>query len=216
MIKGGIDKINLSTSSFERIITQGSLYVDKTKLIEKFLDTESTVQLIARQRRLGKSLNMDTLRCFLTDKEDLRHLFKGLYIESSPAWEKAHSLPVFYFDFKQLQPKTYQRDIYYMICDYIDSYCPEDKLSRAAKNYLNSNNYDDAKGLLYLTESVFRATGKRSCILIDEYDKLLVDSYNSDMSELYEEIRSFEMVLLSSVLKGNQYLEKALLTGVMR
>jgi hypothetical protein len=47
------------------MITNGNLYVDKTRLIEHFLDAASEVQLVARQRRLGKSLNMDMLRCFL-------------------------------------------------------------------------------------------------------------------------------------------------------
>jgi len=88
MFIGDIKNINLSTSSFECMITEGRLYVDKTRLIENFLQNGSEVNLIARQRRLGKSLNMDTLRCFLTDKEDLRHLFKGLYIEKSPCGNK--------------------------------------------------------------------------------------------------------------------------------
>ena len=213
MVRGDIKKINLSISSFERMITDNNLYVDKTKMIENFINTSSTVQLITRHRRLGKSLNMDMLKCFLTDKEDLRHLFKGLYIESSPEWSKVNSAPVFYFDFKSLHPDTYKSDVYYMVCDYIDIYCNEDNLSRAAKKYLNSDNYNDPKGLLYLTESVYRATGKRSYLLIDEYDKLLMENYNTDR---YEELRAFETALLSAGLKGNQYLEKALLTGVMR
>ena len=95
MIYGNINNVCLSTSSFERIITENKLYVDKTRMIEKFLNYPSTVQLIARQRRLGKSMNMDMLGCFLTDKEDKRHLFKGLYIEKSPVWGKANSAPVF-------------------------------------------------------------------------------------------------------------------------
>ena len=78
MIHGNIKNICLSLSSFERLRNKDKLYVDKTRMIENFLNSPSAVQLIARQRRLGKSLNMDMLRCFLTDKEDLRHLFKGL------------------------------------------------------------------------------------------------------------------------------------------
>ena len=81
MIRGDVKNISLSSSSFGRMITEGRLYVDKTRMIEHFLNCGSEVQLVARQRRLGKSLNMDMLRCFLTDREDNRHLFKGLYIE---------------------------------------------------------------------------------------------------------------------------------------
>jgi hypothetical protein len=85
------------------MITEGNLYIDKTRLIEHFLNGASDVLLVARQRRLGKSLNMDMLRCFLTDKTDHRKLFGGLYIEKSPVWHMANSAPVFYFDFKNLQ-----------------------------------------------------------------------------------------------------------------
>jgi len=95
MIIGDIKKIDLSVSSFERMITGGNLYIDKTRLIEHFLDNANSVQLIARQRRLGKSLNMDMLRCFLTDKTDNRHLFDGLYIETSHAWAKINSANIF-------------------------------------------------------------------------------------------------------------------------
>jgi hypothetical protein len=213
MIIGDIKKINLSISSFERMISNGCLYVDKTKLIENFLNTQSDVQLVARQRRLGKSLNMDMLRCFLTDKTDNRRLFKGLYIESSPVWEMANSAPVFYFDFKRLNAKDYARGIFYMICEYIDLYCKGTDLSRMVRSYIDKERYEDTNGLFYLTEEVYQATGKRSYILIDEYDKLLMDNYNTDQ---YEEILSFETALLSSGLKGNHHLEKALLTGVMR
>ena len=213
MVTGDIKNINLSISSFERMITEGNLYVDKTKLIEHFLKSPSTVQLVARQRRLGKSLNMDMIRCFLTSSEDLRHLFKGLYVESSPVWGEANSAPVFYFSFKGLRPDTYRRMIYDMICDYIENYCTDANISRAVRRYLSSNDFDNTEGLKHLTESVYRATGRRSYILIDEYDKMLLESYNSNM---YEEIRSFETALFSAGLKDNPYLEKALLTGVMR
>ena len=208
-----ISKIDITTSYFKDVICYGNFYVDKTKMIENFLSSSNRVHLIARHRRLGKTLNMDTVRCFLTDKEDLRYLFKGLYIEKSPVWEMAHSTPVFYFDFKTLQAENYKTVIYDMICENIDTYCTETQLSRAAKRYITSDDFGNANGFLYLTESVFRATGKRSYILIDEYDKLLMENYNK---ECYEEIRGFITTLFSSAVKSNPHLEKALLTGVMR
>jgi len=55
MIVGSINKIDLSISSFERMITEGNLYVDKTRLIENFLNSASSVHLVVRQRRFGKS-----------------------------------------------------------------------------------------------------------------------------------------------------------------
>ena len=216
MVVGNIKRIDLSISSFERIITEGNLYVDKTRLIEHFLNTPGAVQLIARQRRLGKSLNMDTLRCFLTDREDLRHLFKGLYIESSPVWHKAHTAPVFYFDFKALMPGTYKEQIIDKMVDHVCSFVEPDKLEFSLKRKFQQildNPERATESLYFLTEMAYKLTGKRAYLLIDEYDKLLMEHFNTDE---YKEMRVFETALLSSALKGNQHLEKALLTGVMR
>ena len=216
MIKGNIDKINLSSSSFERMITEGMLYIDKTKLIENFLNNPSDVQLVARQRRLGKSLNMDMLRCFLTDREDLQHLFKGLYIESSDVWGEANSSPVFYFDFKELQPDVYREQIIDKMVDHVCSLIDPENLDFALKRKFTQIIDNPARAtdcLRFLTEVAYKVTGKRSYLLIDEYDKLLMDNYSSGM---YDDVRSFETALLSAGLKGNPYLEKAMLTGVMR
>ena len=213
MTTGNIKNIDIGLSLFKEIITRGNFYIDKTRFIEHFLTSNSMVSLIARQRRLGKSLNMDMLRCFLTDREDLRHLFKGLYIESSPAWAMANSAPVFYFDFKGLTPDKYKMFIFDMVAAHIEDYCTESDLPRAVRRYMTSEDFDNSEGLRYLTEAVFKATGKRPYLLIDEYDKLLMDNRKN---ESYEEIRNFITALFSSALKGNQYLEKALLTGVMR
>jgi len=216
MIVGSTKRISLSTSSFEDIISKGHLYVDKTRMIEHFLEEASEVQLISRQRRLGKSLNMDMLRCFLTDGVDYRHLFNGLYIEKSHVWGKAHSAPVFYFDFKSLRLESYHKQIMCQVDKYIYSLVDPDELKGYFKRMYQNIMGDPvraADSLHYLTELTFEVTGKRSYILIDEYDKLLMDNYNSDK---YDEIRKFETALLSSALKGNKYLEKALLTGVMR
>jgi len=216
MIVGDIKKVNLSVSSFERMITNGNLYIDKTRLIEHFLGGASDVQLVARQRRLGKSLNMDMLCRFLTDKTDNRHLFSGLYIEKSHVWDKANSAPVFYFDFKEPQANSYKEQITDQIDKHISSYANPNELPdhfRRRYDRLINNPETAANGLRFLTELVYEATGKRSYILIDEYDKLLMDNYNSDR---YDEIRTFMTAFLSSGLKGNDCLEKALLTGVMR
>ena len=216
MFVGNLKKINLSTSIFERLITKGQFYVDKTRIIEYFLEEASDVQLITRQRRLGKSLNMDTLRCFLTNQADNRHLFKGLYIESSHVWEEANSWPVFKFDFKQLTADSYVKQLIVQVDEQLCSAVnPNDFDERLKRRYdAMVNAYENPnQSILLLMEIVYKLSGKRSFILIDEYDKLLMDNFISDK---YEELRTFIQNLFSATFKDNQYLEKALLTGVMR
>ena len=216
MLLGDPKKIDLGSSSFKKMRVENNLYIDKTRFIEHFLLEPNSVQLVVRQRRLGKSLNMDTLRCFLTDSEDNRHLFAGAYIEKSPVWNQANSAPVFFFDFKNLDRVNYKAQIQNKIVEYVYNYVGvrnlKDYTKYAFDRYMAGDG-GDTNGFLLLSEIVFETTGKYSYILIDEYDKLLMDNHNNDA---YDEIKEYETGLLSAGLKGNRYLKKALLTGVMR
>ena len=216
MILGNLNKIDLSTSFYERMITKGSLYVDKTRFIENFLNAASQVMLITRQRRLGKSLNMDTLRCFLSSQVDYRHLFEGTYIKSSPLWEMAHSAPAFVFNFKALDFEGYGEQIYERVVTHAYSLANPDEVNNVAKRcfeQLLNNEVKLVESIYRLTELAYHITGKKSYVFIDEYDSSLIKSFGTDQ---YEEIRSFLSDLISAAMKDNPYLEKALITGVMR
>jgi hypothetical protein len=216
MVIGDGNCINLSTQSFEKIMLEGYLYVDKSKFIEHFLAKRSDVEIIARQRRIGKSLNLDMLRCFLTSEKDYRGLFEKLYIRTSPVWEKAHSSPVFAFDFLGLGATLYKdqlRDIIIRLAaPYLAGKGEDDVDKMVYANWCNRGP-EDATGLKLLTEIAYSVTGKRSYILIDEYDSLMMRATDT---EIYDDMRIYLTDFLSNGLKGNPYLEKCLLTGVMR
>jgi hypothetical protein len=216
MFVGNTNKVNLGTSSFEELITHGALYVDKSRFIEHFLGEETKVQIIARQRRLGKSLNMNMLRCFLTDQTDCRPLFENLAIRQSSVWEMVHSAPIFLLSFKDLQASLFESNILHLLNKFMyrfvkDERCPE-FLTLNYEDWLRQEGRDTG-GIQLFTEIVHAVTGKKSYILIDEYDKLLMDNAQTDA---YKEIRDYMTALFSAGFKDNPYLEKALLTGVTR
>jgi hypothetical protein len=216
MIRGNVNKIDMGTQSFEEIITHDNLYVDKTRLIEHVLTNANKVILITRHRRLGKSLNMDMLRCFLTMERDHRDLFRGLYIEQSHVWQEAHSHPVLYFDFKNFTAKNYQEKIYTQVMEQLLRYVQIEQLDSFSQSQIQKytdGEGSDEEGIFMLSKYVYRVTQKPAYILIDEYYHLLTDEY---LSPQYDEIRSFMTGVLSAALKGNAYLARGVLTGVMR
>ena len=216
MIRSDITKIDLGTASFEKIIKNNNFYVDKSALIEHFLNDTNTVVLIARHRRSGKSLNIDMLRCFLTDRSDNRELFQGLYVENTPVWAKAHSAPVFSFSFKNMHAKNYMAKLYGQVFKEFYKHFNDELLSKPDRTLWEdycAQKGGDSDGLLLLTELAYHIAGKRPYIFIDEYDKLLRDYYQTDE---YDEIFEYIKYFLSAGLKDNLYLEKALLTGVLR
>lgn len=70
-------KYPIGIQSFEKLRSEGYLYVDKTQLMEQLVDT-GCYYFLSRPRRFGKSLLLSTLEAYFCGK---RELFKGLYID---------------------------------------------------------------------------------------------------------------------------------------
>lgn len=71
----------IGVDNFEKLITKGYYYVDKTLLIKELIDRKGEVNLFTRPRRFGKTLNMSMLRYFFGNGEtDHAQLFKGTRI----------------------------------------------------------------------------------------------------------------------------------------
>ena len=75
----------IGQQDFKTLRSDGSLYVDKTRFVERIIRSSSKYFFLARPRRFGKSLFLSTLRYFFEGKQEL---FKGLYIDSADwKWE---------------------------------------------------------------------------------------------------------------------------------
>jgi hypothetical protein len=161
---------------------------------------------------MGKSLNLDTLRTFLDCTQNTGELFKGLYIESSSVWEMLNKYPVIYLDFKDLILKDYKQRFRNLVRKFIKKYLPIDQLDDIVKEYYITADFSTAI-LCDLSEALYNYYGVKPYIIIDEYDNLFMSSIGNSG---FDDFRGWLRDVLSSALKGNRFLEKAVLTGVNR
>ncbi len=193
-------KYPIGQQSFEQLRKGGYLYVDKTRFIEKLV-TEGQYYFLGRPRRFGKSLFLSTLECFFEGK---RELFKDLYIDSTDwDWEP---YPVLYLD---LNNRKYKEDnkLDYLLSDFFSDY---------EKKYgIESPNAPDNSGRFRrLIKAAYEKTGKEVVILVDEYDKPLVNNLHD--RKRFEMYRDKLAELYSNFKSEANYIKLVFLTGVSR
>ena len=190
-------KYPVGIQTFTEIIEEKYIYVDKTQLIYDLIH-ESKYVFLSRPRRFGKSLLMSTLEAYFRGKKEL---FSGLAISKLETdWEV---YPVFRFD---LSPANYDHP--QRLINLIKR-----SLNRIGRVYGLSSEYDDISDIFIdFIEQAFDKYGKRVVVLIDEYDKPLLDCMHTpDLHEVIKnEIRSF----YSSIKACDEYIRFAMLTGV--
>lgn len=190
-------KYPVGIQTFTEIIKEKYIYVDKTQLIYDLIH-ESKYVFLSRPRRFGKSLLMSTLEAYFRGKKEL---FSGLAISKLETdWEV---YPVFRFD---LSPANYDHP--QRLINLIKR-----SLNRIGRVYGLSSEYDDISDIFIdFIEQAFDKYGKRVVVLIDEYDKPLLDCMHTpDLHEVIKnEIRSF----YSSIKACDEYIRFAMLTGV--
>ena len=189
-------KYPIGLQSFREIRTGGYLYVDKTEIIHRLVET-GKYYFLSRPRRFGKSLLVDTLEELFNGS---RELFDGLWIHNQWDWTKKN--PVIHFNFSDMGIKTLglEEAIFRGLAEN----------ARRLGVELSHTSYDQQ--FKELIEKV-SAQGQ-VIILIDEYDKALID-YLDDLDKL-DEHRSV-MKNFYSVLKGRDgQIRFFFITGVSR
>ena len=210
---GDRTRIDLGSSQFERFIENGNLYIDKTRFIEHVYNEASCVLLFTRPRRNGKSLNLDMLRTFLDCKQNTKELFKGLYIEGSPVFERINSHPVIYLNFREMDRASYHEVFRENIRENTSRYLENEQVGKFLQSCMIGDSSSPTRALYSLTKDIHEAYGVRPYVLIDEYDKLLMDNISS--SE-YETIKDWLKGVFESALKDNPHMEKGVMVGVTR
>ncbi|AKA67823.1 AAA family ATPase [Clostridium scatologenes] len=218
-------KIPIGITDFKEIINNNYYLVDKSLFIKEIMEDGSKVLLLPRPRRFGKTINMSMLKYFFekTD-EDNSFLFEKLNIyEHKDIMGKQGVYPVIYITFKDLKDKNIDK-CYEKIKEILSEQYDKfqfilDTLSEVDKMYYNDILLGKASEAQYetslknLSKFLSKYYGVNVVILIDEYDVPIQSGY---LNDYYEDIVEFMRNFLSGGVKDNEYLEKAVMTGILR
>lgn len=192
-------KYPIGIQDFEGLRNDGYLYIDKTAIIKRLILT-GKYYFLSRPRRFGKSLLLSTIKAYFEGK---RELFKGLAIDSEDeVWE---SYPVMHLDLNAQKYDTKER---------LKS-ALHDFLSIEEAKYGDVQENDDF-GIRFCSviRNAHKKTGKRVVILIDEYDKPMLQAIGN--SELQDEYRNTLKAFYGALKSMDGSIQFAFLTGVTK
>lgn len=220
--------IQVGTSNFKELIEENHFFVDKSLLIKEFVQNGAKVILTPRPRRFGKTLNMSMIKHFfdIENKEENKNLFKGLKIENEKEIMKMQGrYPVIFLSFKDQKHFNFnnlEESISILISHLFRDYeylLDSEKLSELDKKELKRYMAKEASvieysgGLNVLMKFMYKHYNEKIIVLIDEYDVPLQEAF---IRGYYEEALVLVRNILTAGLKDNVYLEKALVTGILR
>ena len=226
-------RLGIGVQEFSRLRECGSYYVDKTLMIEEFLESDTEVTLITRPRRFGKTLNMSMLADFFDRTKDSLDIFYGTQISEKKCMEECNQHPVVFLSFLNAKGDTEESLLMriYEVLEYeyqrYAKVLKDDRISEVRKQNIQriytvladrDTSLKQAEGIVgssiaELCRALQEYYGELVYLFIDEYDTPFI---SANRGGYYKKIRTFLSVLLSSALKGNEALNKAMLTGIQR
>ena len=192
-------KLPIGIQTFEKMRAEGCLYVDKTAIIYQIAATK-VPYFLSRPRRFGKSLLISTFEAYFQGRKDL---FEGLAIEKlETKWEQ---YPVLHLD---LNAKKYETaaDLVAMLNQYLEKWeavYGDEKKDRSPEERFS-----------YIIEQAYLKTGKGVVVLVDEYDKPLLQALLDE--NLLDEYRRILKVFYGVLKSSDRYLRFIFLTGVTK
>ncbi len=218
--------LGIGKQDFEKVRKENAFYIDKTKFIREWWESEDDVTLITRPRRFGKTLNMSMLEKFFSVQFAGRgDLFCGLAIWEDEKYRRLQgTYPVLFISFADVKETTYIQTkkkicrIIKALYNKYDFLLENDLLNESEKNdFLNiSVDMEDNEAsysLKALSDYLLRYYKKKVIILLDEYDTPMQEAY---VNGYWDELVSFTRSLFNATFKTNPYLERAIMTGISR
>ena len=220
--------IGLGQSDFRALRIRKNYYIDKTMYIKDIIDNNSSVILVTRPRRFGKTLNMSMLRYYFDcSQKDNKELFEGLKImeQGEEYTSKLGYYPCIYLTLKDISEVNYQNMILNLKTAVSDMYLEHIYLLDSDKIYpfekeqikdILSYKEDEIvlrNSIKTLSKYLNRFYNKPVMLFLDEYDVPLQSAY---VNGYYEQGVTFFKTFYGTTFKDNQYLQKTVLTGVSR
>ena len=194
-----LKNLPIGIQDFESLINDGYLYVDKTALMHRLVST-GRYYFLSRPRRFGKSLLISTLKAYFLGKKDL---FKGLAVEQLEQKWTVH--PVLHLDLNT---------------DNYDSKAAlDDRIALSLGNWeklYGRNELEKSFGARFegVIQRAYEKTGERVVILVDEYDKPLLQAIGDD--KLQDTFRTTLKSFYGALKSKDDCIKFAMLTGVTK
>lgn len=201
-------------------------YVDKTLLIQEFLDERPKVSLFTRPRRFGKTMTMDMLKTFF----EISPKDNSVYFQDKKIWECAEwyreyqgKYPVIFLSFKDVKCSSWE-ETYDVIARLIQQEFGRHSELETSAGISNPEIYrkfaageacetENMMGLMYLSQMLDEHYGIAPIIIIDEYDTPIQQGHAQGF---YDKIILFIRNFFSAGLKDNCHLSYGFLTGILR
>lgn len=219
-------RISIGAQGFVDIRERGAFLVDKTAFVRDWWQSFDDVTLICRPRRFGKTLNLSMVECFFSTRYRERgDLFEGLNVWNDATMRAEQGTwPVVSLSFASVKGNSFE-DLQARLCgriaqayrdhrDEVDlqgAERGEQELFTGERLAVTPQEAPDA--LTRLCEILCRQSGKRTIVLLDEYDTPLQEAW---IDGCWDEMLGLVRPLFNATLKSNPYLERALVTGITR
>lgn len=217
----------IGIDNFEKLITRGYYFVDKTLMIKDLLDNKSEVNLFTRPRRFGKTLNMSMLQYFFENSnKDNTYLFENLNIMEAGETYLEHmgQYPVINLSLKSAKQPNFELALKCIKNEIVDEFRRHDYILEGDKLNDEKEEYEKiirkeneealyVTSLKFLSQCLEKYHGNKVIILIDEYD---VPLENAFFQGFYDKMIVFIRSLFESALKTNSSLEFSVITGCLR
>lgn len=220
--------LQIGSSDFKDLLDNNGYFVDKTLFIQEIIDMTYKVLVIPRPRRFGKSLNLSMLRYYFDIAEkDTQALFEPFHIWQAGDFytSKQGAYPVIFFSLKKGKATTFeqsQQHIYSVLTSIYQQFrwlLATEVLSANEEKVFTDILYERATFAQYtnslrkLTEYLYRHYGKKTMVLLDEYDAPIHTAfYHGYYKQTIDLMKSF----MGDTFKDNPYLQQGVITGILR